>query len=144
MSAQGLEVIDHTVQVTHEWINDLAERLQWRDRKQVLHLLRSTLGAVRDMLSHDEAAHLAAQLPLVLRGLFYEGWRPSTTPRKERHAADFISQVEAELRNDGEYRGPADIEEVFRLLNSRVTPGEVRDVRSALPKELRRLWPEPA
>ena len=73
MSAQGLEMIDHTVQETHEWLNDLAEQLGWPDKRQVLHLLRVTLAEIRDCLPHDEAAHLSAQLPVLIRGIYYEG-----------------------------------------------------------------------
>ncbi|WP_156477437.1 hypothetical protein [Falsihalocynthiibacter arcticus] len=34
MSAQGLEVIDHTVQLTHEWINELRDRLAWEQQSR--------------------------------------------------------------------------------------------------------------
>lgn len=43
MSSQGLEVIDHTVQLTHEWINELAARLEWTSHRDVLRLLRVTI-----------------------------------------------------------------------------------------------------
>lgn len=142
MSAQGLEVIDHTVQQAHEWINELTERLNWPDRKQALLLLRATLTEIRDMLSHDEAAHLAAQLPAILRGFYYEGWRPTKTPVKARHRADFVERVSSRLKGSTSFNGEADIEEVFRLLNHRVSEGEIADVRQSLPADLRALWPE--
>jgi uncharacterized protein (DUF2267 family) len=50
MSAQGLEVIDHTVHLTHEWINELADCLDWTSARDVLRLMRSTLHAIRDHL----------------------------------------------------------------------------------------------
>ncbi|MGO4910362.1 DUF2267 domain-containing protein [Pseudorhodobacter sp. W20_MBD10_FR17] len=80
MSAQGLEVIDHTVQLTHEWINELRERLDWSSSRDALRLLRITLVQIRNHLGHDEVAQLSAQMPLLIRGMFFEGWQPSHTP----------------------------------------------------------------
>jgi uncharacterized protein (DUF2267 family) len=139
MSTQGLEMIEHTVQLTHEWINDLAERLDWADKRQVLMLLRSTLTALRDLLSVNEAAQFSAQLPLLIRGLFYENWTPAS--RAERTATAFVERVSEKLAMDAEYRGEEDIAEVFRLLNARISQGEVEDIRQSLPADIRRLWP---
>ena len=139
LSTQGLEVIDHTVQLTHEWINDLAERLDWADKRQVLMLLRSTLTALRDLLSVNEAAQMSAQLPLLIRGLFYENWAPAS--RAERTAAAFVARVSERLEMDAEYRGEEDITEVFHLLSARISEGEVADIRQSLPADIRRLWP---
>ena len=81
MSNQGLEVIDHTVQLTHEWINELRERLHWDSSRGALHLLRATLTQIRDHLSNEEIAHLSAQIPLLVRGMYFEGWQPAHTRR---------------------------------------------------------------
>ena len=73
MSAQGLEVIDSTVHLTHEWINELAGRLDWTSSRDVLRVMRTMLQAIRDHLSVDESTQFAAQLPLLIRGMYYEG-----------------------------------------------------------------------
>lgn len=143
MSAQGLEVIDHTVQLTHEWLNELSG-VAGCDTAAAMQLLRATLTTLRDMLSHDEAAHLAAQLPLILRGMYYEGWRPARTPERDRSLDGFVERVGLRFRRQDSFRGGEDVVDVFRLLNNRVSKGEIADVRNALPTEIRRLWPEPA
>jgi len=143
MSAKGLQVIDRTVQDTHEWVNELAERLDWHHHKDALRLLRVVLHGVRDHLMVNELAQLSAQLPLLIRGMMFEGWQPAKTPVKERHAAQFIGHIEEMIGHDLEYRGPEDISTVFVLLNHRLTRGEVNDVRANLPAEIRALWPEP-
>ena len=140
MSSQGLEVIDYTTHQTHEWINELAANLGWADRRQVLMLLRSTLAALRDLLTPNEAAQFSAQLPLFIRGFFFEGWRPSVPLERTREA--FVERVGTHLEKDLEYRGVEDIVAVLRLLNSRISEGEVRDMRQSLPKDIRSLWPE--
>ena len=142
MSKQGLEVIDHTVQLTHEWINELAERLDWSNHRNVFHLLRLTLTGLRDLLGHDEAAQFSAQLPILIRGVFYEGWRPSDTPLKDKHKGAFIARIDTQLAGYPEYRGEEDIRTVFKLFNGRISEGEVEDIRSALPSSIRNLWPD--
>lgn len=141
MSAQGLEVLEKSVQTTHEWINELAERLDSPDKRAALRLLRATMHALRDVLSHDEAANFAAQLPIFLRGVFYEGWRPSRTPVAARGRDAFLARVEEVYREEEGFPLEGDVEEVFRLFNNRISAGEVRDVRSSIQADLRELWP---
>ncbi|WP_299961295.1 DUF2267 domain-containing protein [uncultured Roseobacter sp.] len=143
MSAQGLEVIDHTVQLTHEWINELAARLDWSSKRSALRLLRLTLHRVRDHLLPNELAQFSAQLPLLVRGMFFEGWVPKHTPIKDRNAEEFKNAIDSQMREAEEYRGPEDIRCVFDLLNARLTKGEIEDVRANLPMAIRALWSAP-
>lgn len=141
MSAQGLEVIDHTVQITHEWINDLRERLGWESSRDALRLLRVTLVQVRDHLGHDELAQLSAQMPLLIRGMFYEGWSPSHTPIRERSREDFLVPIAAKFKDVRDWRGAEDVSAVFKTLNARISAGEIADVRAGLPQPIRDMWP---
>ncbi len=63
MSSTGLPAIDHTVQLTNEWLRDLMRMLDWEDKHRAYRLLRVTLQSLRDWLSVDEASNLGAQLP---------------------------------------------------------------------------------
>lgn len=143
MSAQGLEVIDHTVELTHQWVNELAERLDWTSARDTLRLMRVTLHAIRDHLNVNESAQFAAQMPLLIRGMYYEGWVPKETPVKQRHVSAFLTDIEAKVGDVRDYRGPEDIECVFKLINSKISRGEVEDIRANLPQEIRGLWPDP-
>lgn len=140
MSAQGLEVIDHTVQLTHEWINELRERLDWSSSRDALRLLRITLTQLRDHLSHEEVAQFSAQLPLLLRGMFFEGWMPHRTPVRDRNVAHFIAAIEEQMSGVIDWRGPQDIGAVFRTLDNRISEGEIADVKAGLPQAVRDLW----
>ena len=141
MSAQGLESIDHTIHLTHEWINELAERLGWGSKRSAWRLMRVVLHRIRDHLLIDEVAQFSAQLPLLVRGAFFEGWVPKHTPIKERHAADFTGAIDLLMAEVEEYRGKEDIICVFALINNRISDGEVVDVRRCLPEDIRALWP---
>jgi uncharacterized protein (DUF2267 family) len=142
MSNVGLESIDHTVQLTHTWINELDELLGWNNKPRSYRLLRSVLHGLRDWLQHDESADLAAQLPTLLRGVYYEQWRPAATPVKERSKADFLARINHAFHGDPILHPAEAVSAVFMLLSRRIAGGEVQDVRHALPADLRALWAE--
>jgi len=143
MTTQGLEVIDHSVQLIHEWINELAGRLDWASKRNALRLLRVTLQRVRDHLPGDELAQFSAQMPVFLRGFLFEGWAPKRTLFHERSAREFIATIDKAMAESSEYRGSEDIRCVFDLLNARLSAGEIEDIRACLPQDLRALWPAP-
>jgi len=144
MSATGLESIEHTLQLTHIWINDLDERLGWDNKHRSYRLLRTALQAIRDWLMVDDAAGFGAQLPELLRGVYYEHWRPATTPVKKRSKADFIARIDNAFKNDPIMFTPEAVSAVFALLSEKLTPGEVAQVHHALPADIRALWPLPS
>ncbi len=144
MSAIGLESIDHTVQLTHIWINDLDARLGWNNKHRSYRLLRTVLQAVRDWLPVNDAVGLGAQLPALLRGVYYEHWRPTATPVKHRSKADFIARVADAFANDPILSTSEAVTAVFELLSRKVAAGEIEDVRHELPADIRALWPLPS
>ena len=77
MSMTGLDVFDRTLQKSHEWLDDIRYELDFSERKQAYRALRSTLHGLRDCLTSEDAAHRGAQLPMLIRGLYYEGWNPA-------------------------------------------------------------------
>ena len=143
MGAAGLESIDHTVQLTHIWINDLDSRLGWEDKHRSYRLLRTVLQALRDWLPVNEAVDLGAQLPELLRGVYYEHWRPNATPVKHRKKAEFLARIADAFRNDPISTSNA-VTAVFELLSDKIAAGEIEDVRHELPADIRGLWPLPS
>jgi uncharacterized protein (DUF2267 family) len=142
MSAVGLEGLAHTVELTHIWINELDEQLGWNDKARSYRLLKAVLHGLRDWIGINESAAFAAQLPGLLRGAYYEQWRPATTPVKNRSKANFIARVEEAFKADPLEQPSRSVMAVFELLSRKITRGEIEDVRRALPEELRNLWPE--
>lgn len=141
MSAVGLESFEHSIQLTHIWINELDERLGWDSKARSYRLLRAVLHAVRDWLQINEAVDLGAQMPMLLRGAYYDQWRPARNPARPRGKADFIGRVEEAFGPD-RLDDPDDaVATVFALLSAKVSPGEIVDVRQSLPSDIRALWP---
>lgn len=93
----GLDTFDKTVQESNLWLKDVMERLNTRDRHHAYSTVRAVLHALRDRIGAESAAHLGAQLPMLLRSLFYEGWDPTGKPTKERHEAAFLAHIAKEL-----------------------------------------------
>jgi uncharacterized protein (DUF2267 family) len=104
--------------------------------------LKSVLHALRDWLQVNESADFAAQMPALLRGVYYEQWRPAITPVKERGKAEFLARVEQSFLADRLERPAQAVMAVFELLSEKISAGEIADVRHALPSDLRNLWPE--
>jgi uncharacterized protein (DUF2267 family) len=138
--SSGIEGIDRSLQLTNLWLKDLMTRLGTGERQLAYLALRTTLHALRDRLAVDEAAHLGAQLPAVIRGIYYEGWRPAGKPLKEHSKEAFLAHVKAEAHAPDFDPEPA-ARAVFGLLAARISAGEIADVKGALPRPIRALWP---
>jgi uncharacterized protein (DUF2267 family) len=143
MSNRDLATLNGTVEKTIEWIDELKGRLDWSSDRDTLRLLRATLHQIRDRVQVNEAAQLSAQLPILVRGLFFEGWQPHLVPLAGHHFSDMVNMIEHHVGDAIEYRGRQDIVTVFKLLNARITAGEVNDVRANLPEDIRAMWPAP-
>ena len=142
MSQTGLRAFDSTLQVTNTWLNDIRGEMGWEDRQQAYHALRAVLHALRDHLTVEDAAKLSAQLPLLVRGIYYEGWHPAGKPLKLRHQEDFLAPIALAFRDSRDVR-PEDVARaVFRVMSRHITEGELQHVALALPRPIRELWPD--
>ena len=139
MSATGLDVFDKTLQTTNIWLNEINERIG-PDRQVAWKVLSTVLHKLRDRLPVELAAHLGAQLPLLVRGVYYDQFEPARMPAECRTPEEFTAEV-AEWLNDIR---PVDPEEaiaaVFGVLNRHLSDGQVAKVRGALPKGLKMVW----
>jgi len=142
MSTTGIPAFDSTLQTTNLWLNDLLDRLGWQDNERAYHALRAVLRALRDHLPVEQTAALAAQLPMLVRGFYYDGWRPADTPVKERKKEAFLNHVAAAFRDTPELNTEHIVRAVFQVLSKHVTPGEIKHIMAALPGEIRSLWTE--
>jgi uncharacterized protein (DUF2267 family) len=138
MPATGLEVFDKTLQNTNIWLDEIMAELG-PDRHVAWHTMGAVLHAVRDRLPPDDAAHLAAQLPILVRGLFYDQYRPSETPERIRTLDEFLERVTRELRGARPVNPRAAVRTVFGVLAHHITQGEVNKVKHALPEDIASL-----
>src|SRR5262245_39942268 len=143
MKLTGLEVFDLTIQRTNSWLKDLMQELNWTDRKKTYLALRSVLHVLRDHMPVSEAVFLGEQLPMLLRGSYFEHWTPCEKPRALNSRADFLSTLSTNLARDGESTSGTEVvmRAVFRFLERKAADGEIEDVRGIVPRMLDDLWP---
>jgi uncharacterized protein (DUF2267 family) len=126
---------------SQQWLAEICDELGWTDSQHAYVALRATLHALRDRLTVDEAADLAAQLPLVVRGIYFEGWNPSSTPARIRDLDTFLLPVRRALVWDFVPDPERVARAVFVVLSRHVSRGEIEDVLGSLPAEIRGLFP---
>ncbi len=137
MLKTDIGAVDHSVEKTNQWLEQLGGELgKPEDRKYAFRVLRAFLHTLRDRLPVEESAQLAAQLPELLRGVYYEGWRPSRTPLTYHDSATFLSLVAGEALLGGETEAAYAVEATARVLRMHVSPGELDDVRAVLPSSI--------
>ncbi len=129
---------DHAMQTADGWVRDVMQELGTDDSRQAYHSLAAALQTLRDRLSVDEAAQLSAQLPLLVRGLFFEAWHPASTPVHCRRPEELITLF-AEKSGHGHRHG-VDAERAlaatFEVLRRHVSHGELASLANVLPPSL--------
>ncbi|WP_428264993.1 DUF2267 domain-containing protein [Haliangium sp.] len=132
--------LDKDIQKVDQWLGEFEAEVPCSDRRKAYHAFGAGLHALRDRLTIEEAADLGAQLPTILRGLYYEGWHPHGKPLKVRSRSEYLELVRDYLGQDWTLDEELVARATFRLLNRHVSGGELEDVQHILPKAIVDLW----
>jgi len=141
MQSTGVSALDTTIQKTNVWLKEVMEEIGSSDRHQAYLALRSVFHSLRDRLTVEEATDLGAQLPMLVRGLYYDGWNPSGKPVKF-DKDEFLSSIREQFINapirvrDTEKM----VHAVFRVLDRHIADGEIEDIKAILPHDLQGFW----
>lgn len=144
MNDTRVATLDHAIQQTNLWLKTLAEDHHLGERRDAYSALRAVLHVLRDRLTPEQAAHLGAHLPILVRGVYYESWRLAGKPADERQPVEFATLVAAELPPQFPRDALSVAKAVFDLLRQELDPGETAKIIDALPLPLRSLWPASA
>ena len=126
--------IERTVEKTHVWLRQVAEKSGIDDRHVAYLMLRSVLHALRDRLDVESSAHLAAQLPMLVRGLYYEGWNPTGKPERISYD-EFLFRVERDALLKGTSEAEDAARAVFAVLWGQLGDGVMGKVTALLPRD---------
>jgi uncharacterized protein (DUF2267 family) len=133
-----VERFEMTVHTADRWVGDVAKQTGNTDR-QAMGSISAVLHALRDRLPHDKSASLGDQLPLVMRGVYYEGWEPSGTPEHYGQAEDFLERVEREASLDSPMEASKATRATMGVLGYDLEEREMEGVLAVLPPPIRSL-----
>jgi uncharacterized protein (DUF2267 family) len=140
MTATGLDVWDKTIQTTNIWLDEVVAEIG-PDRHVAWHVLSAALRTLRDRVPLELAAHLGAQLPLLVRGVYYDQWHPAAEPDRPRDLDEFLERISDKISGTRPVNVRDAARAVFRTLSRHVDRGQVRKVMDALPQQVRDFWP---
>jgi uncharacterized protein (DUF2267 family) len=129
----------------NEFINRLAERLgDPENRDRAGRVLRCVLKSLRNRITIEESLQLVAQLPMAIKAVYVEGWRPHKEFIRIRTIEEFAEEV---IKEDGlqawrDFSGGTEaleaIEAVMKTLADYVSAGELHDVIGLMPEEIKK------
>src|SRR5579883_2001308 len=123
MAAKNVDVFDSSLQKTNLWLRDVESELHALDRPRAYSALRAVLHSLRDCMPVDETAKFSSQMPLLMRGIFFDGWKPRKKPLRYTKAR-FLSRLRDELRNEAGLDAALAARAVFRVLEKHLSAGE--------------------
>ncbi|MCQ4083883.1 DUF2267 domain-containing protein [Streptomyces sp. RB6PN25] len=137
MPTTGLPAFDHTIQTANTWLAEVEKTSGNADRHRAYRIMRAWLHTLRDRLPVDVAAKLGAQLPVLLRGVYYDGWDPSGVPVKYDRKAYVRRFAHESSLSESEVEGAA--RAVTTAMHHQLSKGELDEVFKALPHDVREL-----
>ncbi len=135
-----IDAFSSTLQKSQQWITELQDTMECESPQEAYHALRAVLQTLRDHLPLDEVAQFSAQLPMLLRGLYYEGWHPNGKPLHSRNPDHFFERLAAHFNGNGTTDLIGVTQSVFTLLKNHISPGEIRDIIMTMPNALKEMW----
>jgi uncharacterized protein (DUF2267 family) len=143
MKLTGLDVFDSSIQRTNVWLKELMQELNWSDRRKTCLTFRCVLHTIRDHLPVNEAICFGEELPLLIRGLYFDRWDPAAKPLPLRSKNDFLAVLSSRLAGGGQSASNAEAvaRAVFRLLDRKAADGEIEDLQRLMPPGALDLWP---
>ncbi|MFF0819790.1 DUF2267 domain-containing protein [Micromonospora haikouensis] len=142
MAEQLISAFESSLDKTNLILKDIEAAFGWpkEQRNQSYGALRTVLHLLRDRMPVQESVEFAAQLPVLLRGIYFDGWQPSDVPIK-LNRDDFLYEVRQGFPYDVEGGPERVVQVVLDTLRRHVTQGEWEDVRSTMPRDLAQLIP---
>lgn len=124
----------------NEWLLEIGDRAGYPDRTDWAYgCLKAVLHTLRDRTTIEEVFQLSAQLPVLIRGIYFESYKPFGKPDK-LNAEEFMTRIKKDLGN----ANPISADEAFRvvleILYDRTSTGEMDDIRGQMPKAIQNIW----
>ncbi|MEV0325769.1 hypothetical protein CA850_03530 [Micromonospora echinospora] len=142
MANEPNSVFESSLDKTNLILKDIEQAYGWsKDRRnQSFAALRTVLHLLRDRMPVQEGVEFSAQLPVLVRGVYFDGWDPSNVPVK-LNRDDFLYEVRRGFPYETDGGPERVVQVVLDTLRRHVTQGEWDDVRATMPQDLARMIP---
>jgi uncharacterized protein (DUF2267 family) len=142
MAEQMISAFESSLDKTNVMLKEIESAYGWpkEQRNQSYAALRTVLHLLRDRMPVGQSVQFAQQLPVLLRGVYFDGWQPENVPVK-LNRDDFLYEVRQGFPYDVEGGTQRVVQVVLDTLRRHVTQGEWEDVKSSMPKDLSRMIP---
>jgi uncharacterized protein (DUF2267 family) len=137
MPRARFSTFDHMTHTAYAWLADIASAFGTDDRRFAYRVLRAWLHTLRDRLTPDGAVKFGAQLPELLRGVYYDGWNLSAAPVK--FGPDEYMQRFADEARISATEVPTAAARISATMWQRFSPGQLDEALAELPEPLRDL-----
>ncbi len=139
----GVKLINRNIHTMYEWLYDISDFLKINDLDKCAAILQAVLHKLRDHIPLNNAVHLSEQLPIMIRGLFFEAWDPNKTPIKDRNREEFLLSVKEELGSSyTDLNAELMVIAVFNTLAKKTSPGTINKILAVAPKGIKSVFNE--
>jgi uncharacterized protein (DUF2267 family) len=125
---------------TKFWLNEIAEDIGYPEKPEwALNILKAVLSTIRDRTTVEEVFHLSAQLPVLIRGFYFEGYNPTGKPMK-MYSEEFMHQIKSQIGPSIPVSSEDALRAILGMLYKKTSHGELEDIKHSMPKNIQRLW----
>ncbi len=125
------------------FLKEYAQKLNLgKDTEKAGRILSSILHGLREIISFEESLQLMAQFPMFLKAVYVNGWSSKKKVRV-KNMTEFIDLIRDFDGNTSIHDFESDevaesyIHTTFIMLRKYVSLGELEDIRTELPKDLK-------
>ena len=135
-----LDRFEKSLKESREWLKDIAVSLQLTETDKAYVALRAVLHALREFLHLDAALKFGDKLPVLFKGLYYEGWQPEQNVNTAPARKSFEEYVANLMGHSKEMDERRVIDAVFGVLSAKLNERDIEEIAFLLPGELAGLW----
>ena len=129
-----------------KFVSEVSRELDNQDNHQAsVRIMTSVLHVIRDILTLEGSLHLISQLPLLIKGIYVSGWHVGAKEKiKDKDELIECLLLQNPRTGPGDFgtdeRALSNVRAIIRVLQKRVSAGEIDDIKAQFPMELKDLW----
>ncbi|HSI91506.1 MAG TPA: DUF2267 domain-containing protein [Adhaeribacter sp.] len=90
------EPFNHYLKDANTWLHYAQRALGIQDEEQTIRIFRAVLHALRDRMPAPEAVNLGAQLPILWKGIYFQGFKIREEPVVIRHEEEWLDFIRSQ------------------------------------------------